>query len=495
MSDTQLTPQEQADYDRLIAAEDVAEQTEKQKRQEFKFTEQFQQLIIGAIISDPVFCKEAVKTIKPSFFTASSHKNIATLVFRYFDKYGSLPSETVLDQQLREEIKSKDEYGRTGCELATCRMYYVPNVEDRQAMLDAIYQYARRYGALHAIREYVDGDTELDEAIARLQAAQKKGGGAKIKRWSDIKQQAEEQSEDWLIPNWLEFGSLGMLTGLPFAGKSVIVGGIIAAIANSQKWCDMRLPACPIILIDLENKERILVRRIEAALQGNEGEIGELLHVVDRHAIELPLDAGQLERILAELGKIEKALVIIDTLRSAFPSRSSNDEEDMKDILYPLQRFAQAHNLAVLLLHHNKKSGGYSGSTTIPGACDYFWEWNSDRKSGVGTLSLEGTRGEPQDALEFKYEYGRNIFVGRSGDVAKIKRQAETDGELLPVLACCPIDWTDSGKIREEVMTKCGLEERAARRLLTKAEQLGYIESQGQTKYKQIKLTEKGLGA
>ena len=87
---------------------------------------------------------------------------------------------------------------------------------------------------------------------------------------------AATQTEDWLIPGWCEFGCLHAITGLPFSGKSMTIVDILAAMVQEYPLVRHARDAVPFILIDLENKERILVKRLERALEGDEGRMEEL---------------------------------------------------------------------------------------------------------------------------------------------------------------------------------------------------------------------------
>ncbi len=239
-----------------------------------------------------------------------------------------------------------------------------------------------------------------------------------LRSWKETKAIAADQKEDWLVPWWCEFGSLTMLAGLPFAGKSCIVAEIVAAICNDSKWCDKDIAPAPVILCDLENKEKILVRRIERALDGNEGKADDLIFTVDKHNVTLPLTENGIRELLAELLEAVgscggKCVMVIDTFRSAFDA-DELDTVAMKTLLYPLRRFAHRYGIAMIVLHHNSRGKDeYAGSAAIAGTLDYLWTWRADKENNTGRLELTGTRMDTQPPLEFRFDAvtQRNIFI------------------------------------------------------------------------------------
>ena len=233
-----------------------------------------------------------------------------------------------------------------------------------------------------------------EEMAQRINAAagRKPQTRPRLRRWSDLKAIAATQKEDWLIDKWAEFGTLLCHTSLPFGGKSTIWAWIMASIAKNEPWAGLETQSVPIVLFDFENKERILVSRIQKYLRGDEGRLEELLYAVDHTTIEYPLTdtaiAGILDAIQPAIEAAGgKCLVLIDTLRSAFVGEDydERDESSMVRLLRPLQRLAKKYNACVVVLHHNAKySNAYSGSTAIAAVADTLWNWKSDKIALTG---------------------------------------------------------------------------------------------------------------
>ncbi len=229
--------------------------------------------------------------------------------------------------------------------------------------------------------------------------------------YDEFRVEAESQTEDWLIENWLEFSSLAMITGLPFSGKSTLVGQLLGSALNGGNFGLVEVKKTPVLLIDLENKSRYSFRNISKFVSDPEEANRAFIKTKVRDRKQLPFDANKIEETIRhaqQLLKTEKILVVVDTFRSAF----AVDELDQKtsgELLYNLQFVAQATGAAILILHHKPKSGAqYAGSTAIAGALDYLWSWNSNKETHVGTLELSA-RGDCQAPMIFKLIDGKNV--------------------------------------------------------------------------------------
>ena len=277
--------------------------------------------------------------------------------------------------------------------------------------------------------------------------------------WDETCQIASQQKEDWLIPGWAEFGCLQLLTGLPFSGKSCIVAEIIAALALGKTFCELPVQQVPFVLLDLENKERILVKRLRNALGGEAGKMPELYHRVNPRNIPRPITPqfiltaiDKLKKAMGDIGK--KGFVVIDTMRSAFAG-SGKDElnpQQMIDLLVPLKQLAYDSGWLVLVLHHNAKhSDQYSGSTAIAAVADYMWNWSSDKKKLTGTLEFAGGRDDHQLPLDFTFDMTsqRNVFIGSRPEVVEARVKQKRDTEIGPWLGLLPDLQADAIKYDE----------------------------------------------
>ncbi len=284
---------------------------------------------------------------------------------------------------------------------------------------------------------------QKDDWCVQLHKATQGPKTVKLETWNETCAIADAQVEDWLLPGWCEFGCTHILSGLPFSGKSTIMSEFLAAIAQGRDFAGMPVQQVPFILLDLENKERILVKRLRRALGDDEGRIGELYSRVNPMDIQRPVTPDFVghcikavrERVTAR----RKGIVVIDTLRSAFGADELSPQ-DIYNIIIPFKRLAEATHWAVVILHHNAKySNKYSGNTAIAGAVDYLWNWTKDAHTMTGTMEWEG-RDDVQSSLEFRFdmELQRNVFVGSTAEIKKREKEDANEVAIGQVLQYVP---------------------------------------------------------
>ena len=267
----------------------------------------------------------------------------------------------------------------------------------------------------------------------------------KFETWEETCAIADSQIDDWLIPDWAEFGACHLISGREKAGKSSIIADIIADMSTGKEWAGKQITPSPFILLDFENREKVIIRRIRAALGEDQGRIAELYRRIPPKQIPRPITPkyivnciDTLKRQIDNIGT-NKCVVFADTFRSAFlgTKGKENDNDDMRDLLYPFTELAHEYCLALFILHHDTKSGaGYAGAGAIGGCVDHIWHWESSPSTFEGKLSLMG-RGDPQYPMLFKYDFDlrRNIYCGDSAEVKDQKAKERKRVAMLEWLA------------------------------------------------------------
>jgi len=498
----ELTPEEEAKLEELIFESDRAAEIR------FDKDDNYQRKLLSGLLQDPCM-SEGIALVEPRYWSLEAHVMAYDALKSFWNECGTLPTKFVVTEAVKEKLKDADPAVRLHnlAEVESVYEYYVPGVVESKYLMSELRQWAKQQAFRLCMAtlydKNADGELTIDEAMSKVLTSitdiqNKTATGEVSDCWADIV--ASQEKEDWLIPNWLEFGSLGMLSGDPFSGKSHILAELFAAIVKHGFFARYKIPSCPVLLFDAENKRRILVKRIRNALgDGGAGDIEALFRRVDtaRLALPLPVESGPdtVRQLIQETKKRtghDRVFVVIDTLRSVFAA-DEMESGDMKALLYPLQRVAQEENAAILILHHRPKSGAtYSGQTSIAGACDYLWLWTSDRDTCLGQLELVGTRGDYEPKLKFVLRDGRNQWIPDGDTTQTVIKNKESalvgmlehilrDGELKQseVVKQIQNEWTDGvapgrDKVRDlldslvgtVIMTKKGKDNATFYRLL-----------------------------
>ena len=195
-------------------------------------------------------------------------------------------------------------------------------------------------------------------------AAQRwKPAGLEPKSFAELR--ALPPEPDWLWQGFLAPGSLTMLAGHPFAGKSMLVSGLLKALETGEPFLGRNTKAASALLVTEEDQASLRERAGRFNLFGLRS---EYLDRSSSAGLEWStLIAGATERALAK----EHRLLVIDTFPglAGLGDEQENDAGAITSRLRPLQVAAGA-DLAVLFLHHMNNANQPRGSKAFRGVVD-----------------------------------------------------------------------------------------------------------------------------
>ena len=210
----------------------------------------------------------------------------------------------------------------------------------------------------------------------------------------------ETRPPDFIIEGMIPCG-LSFLSGAPKIRKSFMALQMAASVASGQMFLGHSTTKCDVAYLDLEgSKSRISTRaaRMTIPLPAN---------VYVANTIERKLANG-LEKDIQQLHqqRPEIRFVIVDTFsraRGNVRSGGANAYDSDVSLLEPIQRMAIAENIAVLMVHHDKKGAGLvtdsferlSGTMGISGSADCVMNLVAQGKRFDGKANFEYT---PRDA-------------------------------------------------------------------------------------------------
>jgi hypothetical protein len=157
-------------------------------------------------------------------------------------------------------------------------------------------------------------------------------------------------------------------------------------------------------------------------------------------------------------------MVVIDTLAKIRrpPNRNANLYVEDYDALQGLQRLAQDHNVAVLLVHHTNKQLDFvsdpfeaiSGSTATAGCADTLWMLRRSRDEDSGQLIVTGREVVEADlAMRIDTKNMRWVCEGDREDKERSEEQKEVLA-LLKVDAMTPKQLADELDRKRPAMRK-----------------------------------------
>ena len=287
----------------------------------------------------------------------------------------------------------------------------------------------------------------------------------------------------WAVPNLIPEG-LTILAGRPKAGKSFFGLGVALAVAHGG----YALGHIPVeqgdcLFIGLEDNLRRLQSRLRKMLAGEAPPAK--LHLLTG----LPrMDRGGLGILSDWLEQHkETRLVVIDTLNKIRPpkKRGADSYAEDYDALGELQKFAMERGVAIMVIHHTRKSVGeyeideISGTTGVSAAADSIL---MIRKTVNGEILY--LTGRDVDTQELALKFDKNCCLWEIlGDASEYAISKEREA-IIAVLRECETPLA-SKEIADSLNQKAG----NVRFLLSKMARDGVIVRQSRGKYTIDKVT------
>jgi hypothetical protein len=181
---------------------------------------------------------------------------------------------------------------------------------------------------------------------------------------------------EWLAMPYISRPSVSIWFGRPKSLKSMVVLDLALHVAAGKNWMTRprkELGGVPVtksgvLWVDLENGERVTQARISA--------LGNTLGVVDEdpfYWVSMPSpwpvmsEAEQVENLVQTIESYngEIGLIVIDHFGQSLGSYDENGPQ-MAEVMGNLRTIAERANVAIVLIHHQTKSGGGKGNHYQP---------------------------------------------------------------------------------------------------------------------------------
>jgi hypothetical protein len=274
-----------------------------------------------------------------------------------------------------------------------------------------------------------------------------------------------------VVPRLAWKGRATLLSGPEKAGKSSYLGAAAAAVSRGDAFLDEGVTRGLVLWFALDEPKPDTVQR----LVRHEADLDHV-RICDR----IPQGHADVGRLVTQL---RPTLTIIDTLGTyAAPMvESMNDRSQMLRALTPLMHLVRDSDTALVLVHHDKKAGGYSDSQAIGGAVDVIQQWTDPKAAGDRTRRDVAVQGRVR-----LYDYA--VRLDGLGYLPVDRREITLDAKILEYLNAHPLASTNA------VETAVGGTNQKVRDELRKLWERGAIldEHGGGTKHKAWRLVRPG---
>jgi hypothetical protein len=182
----------------------------------------------------------------------------------------------------------------------------------------------------------------------------------------------EEAPPPWLIEHLWGSGAVGVLGGSPKSCKSWLALELATAVASGRPCLGrFAVPTPgPVLLYAAEDTPLQIRARVEHLCQAR----GAAFHTLDLGLVlepSLRIDRPQdVQRLRATLASRSHRLLILDPY-VRLQGADENNATEVAAILATLREISRTFDLAVLLVHHTRKSSGDSTGQALRGSSDF----------------------------------------------------------------------------------------------------------------------------
>ncbi len=251
------------------------------------------------------------------------------------------------------------------------------------------------------------------------EAGEAEQGRTKVK-WVTAREFVAEQPEDveWLWEGYVAPGNVTVISARPKGGKTTLVFHLLAALMGGRDFLGKATRQGKVLVMS-EEPSNLIRRRL-----ANLGLTSDDLLIAKRSDVTGWDDALALVQDAIEYDRLD--LLVIDVLAAFWGIDDENGAGKVMAALQPLLKLAQKAEMAVLLLHHLRKSPGAEGtasrgSSALAGSADILVEIHRDEHAARRRKLTAYSRYEetPRDVLVELGDEGYRL-LGKSADVKKV---------------------------------------------------------------------------
>jgi replicative DNA helicase len=356
----------------------------------YDFSENIQRGIIYLLKSDRDFYLQIVNLVKPEYFDYPSHSKIFEKIKAYYDKYGKLPTDDFIIQDIKPTLTSRESVSDYEDELLNINNLDASSVNNTEYMLDLIENFAKKEAMKSAIAESISliRENRMDEVEAIVKKAllinRDVDTGQKYfseisDRWDRVFNKKQDQKYKTLLPainKSLEGGlgakELAMVVAPPGVGKSLyLVNQGVHSMMEGRK----------VLYISLEMSEDKIAQRFDSVMTlvpqmklkdpANQLTVKERLDMFKKHfpgselvIKEFPTGQASINTIrnllvqLKNYNEFEPDLLIVDYLELLRPTREIQQEyQAQQKIAEELRGVAMEHNILIWTATQTNRQG------------------------------------------------------------------------------------------------------------------------------------------
>jgi hypothetical protein len=166
---------------------------------------------------------------------------------------------------------------------------------------------------------------------------------------------------DWVVDGYVQASTVTLLHGDGGLGKSLLAFLLARGVAGGTPILERDTTQGAVVVIDGENDRDEIHRRLHAFEWAGAANHLEYLRA-DKQFLDLPDAEATLTRLFAGA-----RLAILDSQRACWAG-DEKEAQEVRGLYMLLARVAERTGAAILVIHHDNRMGGYSGSSDLNAA-------------------------------------------------------------------------------------------------------------------------------
>jgi DNA polymerase-1 len=318
------------------------------------------------------------------------------------------------------------------------RLYRVPITTGGYKDVGALWKAAAAEGEEQKFRALMDAQVWVAKTYLKKATTKTKDSKRRlILPTVSLKEVTKEsrENEDYFAYPLFKKGELTLLVGeAKFSGKTTLMFIALKAVLEGRTFLDMETKRAKILYLSEQGNN--LSRAIETS--GINVEDEDSLRVVQFRDVWTIPWSDTIDRAILTAQEQKREILPVDTFAafSRLKGSEENNAGDVQERLEPLKIAAQAHDLAVVLVHHSGRDSMIRGSSALDGTVDTIVHLGRPPGSSQNenTRHIRATgRCEPL-SLNIELKDGIYVPVGTSAQITFNKTKAAVK-KVLPTTA------------------------------------------------------------
>jgi hypothetical protein len=210
----------------------------------------------------------------------------------------------------------------------------------------------------------------------------------------------EQPPTKWLVKNLLVEDGVSVWFGDPGVKKTYSLLDLSVCVALGNPWLGFDTTQCPVLIIDEENGDRRLKRRLHNVMIGHDAGPDIPIAFTTMQGF-CPSRACDFEALQVAIKEAGAKLIIIDSLVDVLAKGANeNSANELHDSLSPLAMIAKTLHVHIALIDHANRQGAFRGSGDKKGFCELMVIMTSPKGSTRITFDIDKAR-DIDDSLKF----------------------------------------------------------------------------------------------